>query len=136
MELVKGYFTIERNIEGLTPHDMESKLGFRPGRLTAGAKVLVLVRQPSVGEFVFAGSTVYPDGDGLVAIERRRNFPIPHAWLGQRLVKVQPNLPHSPSEYYPSAIGKSPVEQWQLIVPLGAEEVCRLTAYQPYWRRR
>jgi hypothetical protein len=135
MEPVTGYFTIERNIVGLTPHDMESKLGLRPGRLTPGARVLVLVRQPSVGQFVFAGSTVYPGGDGLIEVERRRNFPIPHAWLGQRLVKVQPNLPHTAIEWYPSAL-KSPVEQWQLIAPVDAEEACRLTVYQPYWPRR
>jgi hypothetical protein len=134
MEFVAGYFTVERNIVGLTLREMESALGLRPERLTQGARVLVLVQQPSVGQFVFAGSTRYPDAKGLVEIERRRDIPIPHAWLGQRLVKVAPNLPHAASESYPEA--KSPVEQWQLVVPVAAEEVCQLRAQQAYWPRR
>lgn len=132
MELVKGYFTVERNIVGSNLRQLESKLGFRPGRLTHGARVLVLLRQPSVGEFAFAGSTRYSDADGLVAIDQRRDFPIPHAWLGQRLVKVVPNLPDSAFEWYPRA--KSPVEQWQLLTDIPASEVCQLSAGQTYWR--
>jgi len=132
METVRGYFTVERNIVGSTLREMESKLGFRPGRLTHGARVLVLLRQPSVGEFAFAGSTRYSDADGLVGLDQRRNFPIPHAWLGQRLVKVEPNLPHTVFESYPPA--RSPVEQWELLVPIPAEEVRRLTVNDVYWR--
>jgi len=82
MEYVKGYFTVERNIVGLRLRQIEATLGFRPGRLTSGARVLVLQRQPSVGEFVFAGSTRYPNASGLVGVERRRNAAstaIPHA---------------------------------------------------------
>ena len=134
MEYVGGYFTVERNIVGATLWDMESKLGFRPGRLIKGARVLVLRQQPGAGQFVFAGSSRYSDAKGLVGIEKRQNFPIPHAWLGQRLVKVVPNLPHSESESYPAA--KSPVEQWELLVRVAADEVCRLDARQAYWPRR
>jgi hypothetical protein len=134
MEYVTGYFTVERNIVGSTLRDMESKLGLRPGRLTHGARVLALLRQPSVGQFVFAGSTLYSDAKGLVAVAQRRSVPVPHAWLGQRLVKVVPNLPHSAFEWYPAA--KSPVEQWQLLVPVAAEEVGQLAAQEVYWRRR
>jgi hypothetical protein len=136
MEHVTGYFTIERNIIGSTLREMEPKLGFRPGRLTEkGARILVLRRQPAVGEFVFAGSTRYSDAEGLVRIDQRRNVPIPHAWLGQRLVKVQPLLPHTDLEWYPRA--QSPVEQWQLVVPVVAEEVWRQdNALQAYWPRR
>src|ERR1700730_1812156 len=112
MEQVTGYFTVERNIVGLSLREMESKLGLRPGRLTHGARVLTLLRQPLVGEFVFAGSTLYPDAKGLVDVELRRNIPVPHAWLGQRLVKVDANLVHSSFEWYPAA--SSPVEQWKL----------------------
>jgi hypothetical protein len=53
MEYVTGYFTIERNIVGATLPEMETRLGLRPGRLARGARVLVLLRQPLVGEFVF-----------------------------------------------------------------------------------
>jgi hypothetical protein len=133
MEHVTGYFTIERNIEGANLQELETKLGFRPGRLADGARVLVLLRQPAVGEFVFAGSTRYSGAAGLVGIGKRQNFPIPHGWLGQRLVKVDPNLRHTDSEQYPRA--QAPVEQWQLIVPVPAEEVCKLTGKQAYWRR-
>jgi hypothetical protein len=137
MEYVKGYFTVERNIVGLTLHEIEAKLGFRPGRLTSGARVLVLQRQPLVGEFVFAGSSRYPNAEGLVGVEHRQNAAstaVPHAWLGQRLLKVAPNLLHTASESYPPAT--SPVEQWELLVPLPAGEVCRLGPHQAYWPRR
>jgi hypothetical protein len=133
MEYVTGYFTVERNIVGATLQEMETRLGLRPGRLARGARVLVLLRQPLAGEFVFAGSTLYSDAKGLVGVDQRKNVPIPHAWLGQRLVKVVPNLPHNESERYPAA--KSPVEQWQLVVPVQAEQVCELAGQQAYWRR-
>jgi len=137
MEHVKGYFTVERNIAGLTLQQMEAALGFRPGRLTNGARVLVLKRPPLVGEFVFAGSTRYSDAKGLVGVQQRlsgASTSVPHAWRGQRLVKVAPNLLHTASELYPQA--KSPVEQWELLAPLPAEEVCRLDWHQAYWPRR
>jgi hypothetical protein len=133
MEMVRGYFTVERNIVGLTLREMEDALGFRPGRLASGARVLVLQKQPIVGQFVFAGSTRYSDAEGLVPIEQRSEFPIPHAWLNQRLVKIDPNLAHTRGEEYPQA--KSPVEQWELVVRVPADEVCRLTAGQAYWPR-
>ena len=133
MERVKGYFTIERNLVGLSPRQMETRLGFRPGRLTPGARILVLLRQPNLDEFVFAGSTRYSDAKGLVDEKSRRLTSIPHAWLGQRLVKVDPNLPHTAFEWYPTA--EAPIEQWELIEPVDAREVCRLTVDQGYWRR-
>jgi hypothetical protein len=133
MEYVKGYFTLERNVVGWTLGELESRLGFRPGRLTTqGARVLLLRRQPTVGEFAFAGSTLYSDAEGLVPVAQRRNVPIPHAWLGQRLVKVEPNLPHTALEQYPRA--RSPVEQWQLLVSIPAEEIRRLNGRDMYWR--
>jgi hypothetical protein len=67
-----GYFTIERNIRGLTTKEMERALGFRPGRLTYGARVLVLNREPRQGEFVPAGSTFFPGSTGLNAKELKR----------------------------------------------------------------
>lgn len=134
MELVSGYFTTQRNIVGLSLREMESALGLRPGRLTLGARVLALARQPLVGEFAFAGSTLYSDGKGLVDVELRRNVSVPHAWLGQRLVKVIPTLAHSSLEWYPAA--RSPVEQWKLLVSVPAEQVGQLAPHQRYWPRR
>ena len=129
--LVQGYFTIERNILGLTPQQMETRLGFRPGRLTSGAHILVLQGEPNPGEFESAGSTWFPDGRGLNREEINRTAFSPGAWLGQRLVKVQPNLPHSESEYYP--VANSPVEQWKLKVRFPAYEVRRLAFTEQYW---
>jgi len=131
MEKVTGYFTVERNLVGLSPREMETRLGFRPGRLTPGARILILARQPTVDDFIFAGSTRYPDANGLVDEARRRVTSIPHAWLGQKLVKVAPNLPHSEFEWYP--VAETPIEQWQLTRPVEATEVCRLTLDQQYW---
>jgi len=81
----------------------------------------------------FAGSTRYSGARGLVDVELRRNFPIPHAWQGQRLVKVDPTLPHSAFEWYPNA--STPIEQWQLVVPVDAEIICSLAIDQVYWLR-
>jgi len=137
MEYVRGYFTVERNIVGLTLSQMEAKLGFRPGRLATGARLFALQRQPSVGEFVYAGSTRYSNAQGLVDVEKRReaaSTTIPHAWLGQRLIKVRPNLPHTAPETYPNAT--SPVEQWELLVPLPADEICQLESNRAYWPPR
>ena len=132
MRQVKGYFTVERNIERLSMREMETTLGFRPGRLAQGARILVLIRQPHPGEFVFAGSTRYPNADGLVTIDQRSNVPVPHAWLGQRLVKVEPIARVGP-EQYPAA--DSPVEQWELVTPVHAEELCTLGPLDTYFRR-
>ena len=134
MEPVSGYFTVERNIVGLSLPEMESALGLRPGRLTKGACVVALTRQPLVGEFVFAGSTWYSDAKGLVDVEQRRNVAVPHAWSGQRLVKVIPTLVHTPEELYPRA--RMPIEQWQLLVTVAGEQVCHLVLGQRYWSHR
>ena len=136
MEYVSGYFTIERNLVGVSLQEMESTLGFRPGRLTSGARIVVLLRQPLAGEFAFAGSTfLEEDARALVPLDQRKNVPVPHAWLGQRLLKVIPNLGHSEQERYPSAT--RPVEQWQLTVPtFPAEHVCHLKIGDVYWPPR
>ena len=128
-----GYFTIERNIIGATLSELEQKLGFAPGRLLTGARVLVLKRQPLVGEFVVAGSTRYSNGEGLIPAEERRSVAIPHAWLNQRLVKVKPNRDAADGDLYPSAM--RPVEQWKLLVPVPAEVVFEITGQRMYWGR-
>jgi hypothetical protein len=133
VEELAGYFTVERNIERLNLLDMESTLGYPPGQLMQGARILVLLEQPSVGQFVFAGSTLTPDATDLVPIAQRQNFPVPGAWLGQRLVKVKPNLPPITGGAWPRA--KTPVEQWQLTQPVKMKEVCRLGPKDVYWRR-
>jgi hypothetical protein len=135
MEPVRGYFTIERNILGLNLREMEFKLGFPPGWLAGGARVLLLLKQPSVGKFVYAGSTRYPDARGLVGVAHRQNFPIPHAWLNQRLVKVKPIRQLTAGDDYPAA-KEGAIEQWQLVEDVMGEEVCRLlNPQQKYWGR-
>jgi len=133
IEELAGYFTVERNIQGLNLVEMESTLGYPRGQLVQGARVLVLLEQPSVGQFVFAGSTLTPDAEDLVPISQRQNSPVPGAWLGQRLVKVQPNLPPIKGVTWPRAA--TPVEQWQLTQPVKMKEVCRLGPKEVYWRR-
>jgi hypothetical protein len=133
IEKLAGYFTVERNIEGLNLLDLESTLGYPPGQFLQGARVFVLVAPPSVGQFVFAGSTLTPDARDLVPLAQRRNVPIPGAWLGQRLVKVKPNLPPIQGVSWPRA--KAPVEQWQLTELVTMKEVCRLGPNDVYWRR-
>jgi hypothetical protein len=136
MDKVRGYFTVERNIIGASLPEMEAKLGFRPGRLLYGARILLLQRQPVVGEFVFAGSTRYSNAKGLVGLEQRKNVAVPTAWLGQRLVKVVPKLRDTGYERYPGAEGDDAVEQWELLVFLPAKEICVLEHPMRYWRRR
>jgi hypothetical protein len=65
-----------------------------------------------------------PEADDLVPLPQRQNFPIPGAWWGERLVKVIPHLPYLKGRW-PRA--KRPVEQWLLLLPLKAQEICRLT---------
>jgi hypothetical protein len=131
MEYASGYFTVERNIIGSDLNEIESKLGFQQGRLALGARVLALLRQPAAGEFAFAGSTRYSGARGLVQLRQRLNFPVPHAWFGQRLIKVVPN--DSGPDSYPPAT--TPVEQWQLLVQIPAKVVCELNLRQKYWPR-
>jgi hypothetical protein len=133
METRKGYFTLEKNIVNVrVGPEMELKLGFPRGHLAHGARVLALVRQPLPGEFVFAGSTLYPGAEGLVDVKRRENVPVPGAWLGQRLVKVVPLVDSGGK--YPGA--DVPVEQWELLVPVEVAELCTLATGQVYWPRR
>ena len=110
---VTGYFTIESNIKGLTTREMEARLGFRPGRLDAGARVWVLQRQPQLHEFAFHGSTRVSGGEGLDHAQIEATRFIPGAWHNQRLVKVEPNTPHTDLETYPRAVGIA-AEQWVL----------------------
>lgn len=128
--LLKGCFTIERNIRGLTTQQIEARLGFRRGRLTHGARILALDREPYPNEYESLGSTFFPNGAGLNAKQLEKTKFRPGAWLGQRLVKVEPNLPHSSFEWYPRS--SSAAEQWRLIKAVPAHETCRLTVGETY----
>ena len=128
---VTGYFTTERNIRGLTPRGMELRLGFRSGRLTHGARILVLDREPLPNEYEPVGSSLFPDGVGLDARALHQTKFRPGAWLGERLVKVDPAVPHSGFEWYPPA--STSVEQWKLTRPVTAHEIGRLAAGETYW---
>jgi hypothetical protein len=132
-EMKAGYFTVEKNIVGLSTQEIERMLGFRPGRLTQGARIFVLEREPKRGEFVPAGSTLYPDAKGLNSKELERTAFLPGAWLGERLLKVEPELPHNSAEWYPQA-GPSRGEQWKLIQKIPMREVKKLRVGEKYWR--
>src|SRR6476646_8567932 len=64
LEKVAGYFTIERHLVSADVGEITRKLGFPPSYLLHGARILVIVEKIDVGEFLFAGSTWYPDEDG------------------------------------------------------------------------
>ena len=128
---VTGYFTIERNIRGLSTREMELRLGFRPGRLTQGARILVLDREPLPNEYEPVGSSLFPNGTGLDAHALQETKFRPGAWLGERLVKVEPTIPHSGFEWYPPA--SAAVEQWKLTLPVSAREVSCLAAGERFW---
>ncbi len=133
LEKVSGYFTIERHLVSADVGEITRKLGFPPDYLLHGARILVIVDEIRVGDFLFAGSTFYPDNDGnpdgLVARDLRQNFPIPGAWAGQRLIKVKP-IVRVPTPPFPRS--KAPVEQWQLVVEKDAREVERLFGKRKY----
>ncbi|MGE3173963.1 MAG: hypothetical protein AB7O97_15160 [Planctomycetota bacterium] len=129
---ITGYFTIERNLEGLSTLDMERRLGFPTGRMAAGAKVWLLSRHPDLGQFESWGSTLTPDGDGLNRAVMLR-CGIPGAWYGQRLVKVEPVIRHVDGDEYPRATGM-PVEQWRLTVEILAHLACVLQPGARYWK--
>ena len=127
MEFVKGYFTIEGNIRGLTTQEIERRLGFRAGRLDQGCRILALVGEPNSSECISRGSTSYSGGGGLRGIPFFR----PSAWLRQRLVKVEPVHPHTPWETYPPCVSIA-AEQWELTQSFPAHEICRLRAGDIY----
>jgi hypothetical protein len=132
METVSGYFTTERNIRGLTTRQIEERLGFRLGRLKNGARILALYREPSPHQYVPVGSTLFPRGEGLNAKELERTKFSPGAWLGERLVKVVPELQRSKGESDPPS-SSIHAEQWELTEEVPAREVCRLKAGETYW---
>ena len=154
---VTGFVTRERWIIGKTPREMESLLGFRPGRMAQGAGVYALDRLPQASEFDFAGYTHLPSGmsiseaaaarsagttrspqqqklRALIDIDKTKKTML-NSWTlvgRERLVKVVPVLRLEP-ESYPPGDG---VEQWKLLnavpatlvrQPLGPNEV-----YDPY----
>ena len=130
---VQGCFTIEKNIRGLTIREIELRLGFRTGRLTHGARIIALDREPTVHEFEPLGSTRFANGTGLSKTDLHASKFIPGAWLGERLIKVEPILPHSAFEWYPPS--PTGAEQWKLTGLITGHEICQLKAGQTYWGR-
>lgn len=129
--IVSGCFTTENNVLGKSTSELERTLGFRPGRLDAGAKIWALDRVPQLHEFLPLGSTRFSGGEGLNLARLAATRAIPGAWLNRRLVKVTPNTPHTDVETYPSALGGA-AEQWRLVVPMPARVVQVLARGQIY----
>jgi hypothetical protein len=123
---------LERNIVGLNLCEMEDAIGYIPGQLRDGCRILLLVEQPSVGQFAFAGSSLTPAAEHLVPQPKREHIPIAGAWWGERLVKVKPNSPYFEGKW-PKA--KRPVEQWLLTQYVTAREIARLSGNDVYWPR-
>lgn len=128
--VVRGYFTVERKIIGLTTHEIEHRLGFRRNFLTYGCCVVALAREPEPDEYEPAGSTLFPGGQGVRSLPKFK----PGSWLGTRLVKVVSGL-SGDHEMYPRCFSLA-AEQWRLTVDsFPAYEVCRLRAGDTYWCR-
>ena len=134
--LATGFFTIERNLTGRSTSEIETTLGFRPGRLDKGVRFLELLRPPNLDEFELGGSTRYAGRSGL-AMNELTPLRIPSAWMNQRLVKVEPIIPHTGSESYPAAPGSGASEQWVLKkgVQIPSQEICTLQKGDTYWGR-
>jgi len=132
----KGYFTIERNIMGLNTSEIESTLGFRPGRFDKGVIFLELLQRPTLDQFEQGGSTRYSARKGLKINELTPRI-IPFAWTNQRLVKIEPIIRHTPLESYPAAPRFGASEQWLLKegVEILAREICTLQKGDTYWGR-
>lgn len=134
-KMVLGYFTTENNLMGLDTTAIERRLGLRPGRLDAGARVWQLTKTPGPREFEARGSTRLPAGAGLDRARTAATQSIPGAWYNRKLVKVEPLIPHSAGETYPPAMGMA-AEQWELTVPMPAQLLRTLARGQVYFGGR
>lgn len=138
---VRGYVTKEAFLVGRPLQAFERLLGFRAGRLAAGATIAKLDRLPQAHEFELAGYSMtaqhrfaMPGGlDGA----KLKHLAI-SSWTlagGHRLVKVMPRAPHDPSmaddEQYPPGEG---VPQWKLTARLPATITAELAGHSASYR--
>ncbi len=139
----KGNFTTLRYLSGLSASELERTVGFEPGRLTTGYRIIALADDETIGPDAFElkassrwskGAVGGKDGVGGEQIEPilTRRGQDPSALKQQvcqyftrhqlnRPAKVLPNLRHTPGMLYPDAEALGPgiasgVPQFDLLV--------------------
>ena len=122
---VKGFVTQLKYLNGRSLQQIESLLGFHPGRLARGASFAALDRLPSINEFETAGYSQVaahrhrPPTDLDPVGLRRLAMSVWAAAGPDRLVKVVASTPHdfamSDDSQYPPGQG---VPQWRIVLPI------------------
>jgi hypothetical protein len=131
MLLRSGFFTHARVARGVTPAELENRLGYRAGRLSQGWTLLFMLVKPTPQEFEVAGYTHLPGGvvsyvggipvtaeqslsSGGYDMERIKKNLINDVFMLQgfmRLAKVVPVRGEFGENDYPHVSG---VPQWKL----------------------
>ncbi len=73
LDAVGGYFTCLRPLNGKTPADMESILGFQDGTFSSGVSVWRLDALPGPADFELRGYTQTPGGESFDGVVVRRS---------------------------------------------------------------
>jgi hypothetical protein len=130
---LRGFFTSQGWLRGKTLSEIELLIGYRPGRLSAGASVYAFTRVPENWEFEVSGYTNVPGGQAIdhkwVAADRdaaayyaktgmrssetvlKDNARASMMCSGpNRLIKVYPLL-EDPSDTFPPGRG---IPQWRV----------------------
>ena len=139
-----GYVLRLDTIRGQPPAELERRLGYRPGRLAQGWRLLFLLDRPAPEQIELRGYTHWSDGapSGHLVPEAARAgrraedlLRSDHGFSAQdllktkrgiidryfllqdpsRIVKVLPVTPHTDAETYPPGTG---IQQWRLAAPL------------------
>jgi hypothetical protein len=114
-----GYVTVEQNLLGKTPHQIERALGLMPGEFRLGCRIFCFTRLPMAPEYEYELTAFYPDGlafnpaDLQEAIHQRR---------------ANPALGKIPA--YPP--GSRFVHQWRLTVDVPVRHLTDLRPGQTY----
>jgi hypothetical protein len=121
---MKGFCTKAFLLAGKPLNVLEEQLGYRPGRLAAGATIYFLETLPTADQIQLAGYTYFSGGEfrgqkmeSLLETEDHMSkaaiYSLKQKMIGttivvtgsDRLAKLVPTSPHSPGEEYPSGAG-------------------------------
>lgn len=100
-----GYVTQEKYLLGLTPAEIERRLGLPPFHLFRGCRVFRLARLPQASEYTDELSAAEPDGLA---------FDVSQAWEARARFVTEPTLTEVP--YYPP--GDPVVPQWRVSIAI------------------
>jgi hypothetical protein len=119
----KGFCTNALVLRGKSLRDLETLLGFRSGRLDAGASVSFLQRMPTPDEFRLAGYTYF--SHGAVAGHRLKPAERDSARMEELLKKEKGWSAKDVQKFKAGMIGRS-------IVIFGPERIAKLTPVTPH----